>query len=75
VQAGAKVAGIRPDEVMIPGRWKQQIIARRHAMVFLREAGWSTTQIARVWGLDHSTVVHHLQVANRARIAQDKQDG
>lgn len=43
-------------------------LARRAAWVLLREAGWSYTTIAKLWGIDHSSVMHGVRKAKSAQV-------
>ena len=56
--------GVEPSEIMSHSRRKPVCDARRAVMRQLRADGFTTTQIGRWLGRDHTTVVHGL----RARV-------
>lgn len=50
-------------EILKKTKRPECVRARRYVMVQLRERGWSLTRIARVFGFDHTTVIHNLAKA------------
>ena len=58
----ALVAGVRHNvrrtEIFSPSRRLPVLRARKEVMIRLRADGFSTTQIGRWMGRDHSTVIH-----------------
>lgn len=67
IRAVALEHGLQPRDLLGRDRFGHFIAARREAMVRLREAGFSYPQIGRFLGRDHSTIVFHVNKANRAR--------
>lgn len=63
LQRAAEQYEITVEDMLAHGRKKECVLARRMTMVDLREQGWTTTRIARVFGFDHASVVYHLQKA------------
>lgn len=49
-------------ELSGPSRVAKYHLPRRHCFAVLREAGFSTPQIGKLFNRDHSTVVHALQM-------------
>lgn len=63
---------LRPDEVTSPRRHRKYLLARSVAIRLLRDRKWSTghhrystTQIGRFFGRDHSTVCHSLDTFDK----------
>lgn len=67
IRAVAHEHGLQPGDILGRDRFGHFIAARREAMVRLREAGFSYQRIGEFLGRDHSTVVFHINQANRAR--------
>lgn len=63
LQKAAEQYEITVDDMLAHGRKKECVLARRMTMVDLREQGWTTTRIARVFDFDHTSVVYHLRKA------------
>jgi DNA-binding CsgD family transcriptional regulator len=55
------LVGVRVEDAKKHARLKQYVWARASAMKRLRAAGHSYPAIADCFGLDHTTVVHHLR--------------
>lgn len=53
--------GVTPDDVFSRSRRKIVAAARGDVMYRLREDGFSTTQIGRWLGRDHTSVIHAIQ--------------
>ena len=66
----AQTHGINRDELLGTHRHPRVAHPRQNLCLLAQERfGWSTTQIGRMIGRDHSTVVHGIQQA-RKRIAE-----
>ena len=63
LQRAAEQYEITVEDMLAFGRRQECVLARQRAMVDLREQGWTTTRIARVFGFNHSSVVYHLRKA------------
>lgn len=63
LQRAAEQYEITVDEMLAYGRKQECVLARRQVMVDLREQGWTTTRIARVFNFDHTSVVYNLKKA------------
>jgi hypothetical protein len=67
VKDAAELEGVLYVDICRPGyRPAAVVMARRAPSVELRSYGYSLSQIARPWGMDHTTVLHHLQAAEAA---------
>lgn len=67
VAAVAAAVGVPLAELHSRRRHAPLVAKRREVIRVLAERhGWSTTQIGRALGRDHSTIVHHLQIARGA---------
>jgi DNA-binding NarL/FixJ family response regulator len=65
IQIAARAFGLEPEAVLRRTNERQPVAARRYVAVQLRVRGYSTTQIGRVLGLHHTTVLYHLQARPR----------
>lgn len=57
--------GLSPGEIMQRTRAPRISHARHEAMHALRQRGWSYPQIARVWGMDHTTALYGVRAFQR----------
>lgn len=55
--------GVTLWEVMGPRRPAHVCAARRACWCLLRCRGWSFPSIARLWGMDHTTIMHGVRKA------------
>ncbi len=62
----ARIEGVNVLDVLSPRRPASVVRARHRAWFRLREAGYSFPEIARGWGVDHTTVIAGC-AAHRAR--------
>lgn len=49
------------EDILSPKRHKYLVSVRRKCIYMLRDKGYSTTEIGRIMGRDHSTIVVALQ--------------
>jgi len=64
VMEASEVFGVPPESVLGRDQHQSVVRARFLAMSVCRERyGWSTTEIGRAFGRDHTTVVHALQAS------------
>lgn len=56
-------------EVMGRSRSQRVVMARHQAMTELYFAGWSLSELGRVFGRDHTTVLSAVRKAKRVRVA------
>jgi hypothetical protein len=56
----AKEHGYTVEDILGKSRTKHLVAVRRLCILMLREKNYSTTEIGRVMGRDHSTIVHAL---------------
>lgn len=69
----ARAHGLTVPQMKSKSRFREFVAARREAYVYLHgEEGWSTTQIGRYFGRDHSTVVWALDHSGRAECTRDE---
>ncbi len=66
------LTGVHEREILSPFREKPVVYARWSIMLTLRRRGWSTPQIGKFLGRDHSTIVDGLR---RARQRYDEHEG
>lgn len=64
VQLVADRRGLKPEEVFLPNQRARIVSARRTVFTALRMMDWSFREIARYFGYDHTTVIHHVSTAN-----------
>ena len=65
VQEAAAKYDLAWEDLLVPLKRRELVLARRAAMVALREQGWTQPRIARVFGVDHTTVLYHLRQAQK----------
>lgn len=53
--------GFTREDILGPRKFKNLIRARQDCIAMFRKRGLSTTEIGRIMGRDHSTIVHALQ--------------
>lgn len=58
VDACAKHFGVKPEDVMGRQRYPEIVAARHTAWALLRRRGMGLSQIARAFGVDHTSVLH-----------------
>ena len=61
------VSGVSEDRLRAKSRKAQIVALRRVAMYRAHEMGASYSQIARVFQVDHTTVMHHVRKEAEAR--------
>lgn len=66
VQRACEHHHARIDEICLPSRAQRVVRARQAAWSALLAEGWSYADIAKAWGMDHSTVIVGVR-AHRAR--------
>lgn len=64
-----KDLGIKPETLTSKGRKAEVVQARIIVSTRLREAGFSLKKIGKVFGKDHTTIIHYLK-ENERRISQ-----
>jgi len=57
----AQEHGYTVEDILGKSRTKHLVGVRRLCILMLRQKGFSTTEIGRVMGRDHSTIVHALK--------------
>lgn len=63
VRAAAEAHELTVEEVMTLSRRRECVQARKRAMVLLRKQGWTLPRIAKVFRVDHTTVLYHTKNA------------
>lgn len=58
VAEAAAQAGLSVEALRSPARRRPVAQARQQAMARMREVGFTTTQVGRFFGRDHTTVTH-----------------
>ena len=61
IDAIAELYGYTLEDILGKSKLKELVAVRRKCVVWLREKGYSTTEIGRIMNRDHSTIVHSLQ--------------
>ena len=65
LDTAAGLHGVRAEALLGRGRTKAVTRARRQAMAEIRDRyGWSLSEIGRLFGRDHTTVMYHLREAD-----------
>ena len=59
VRAAAEAHELTVEEVLAPSKRRECVQARKMAMVLLRKQGWTLPRIAKVFRVDHTTVLYH----------------
>jgi chromosomal replication initiator protein len=61
IDAIAELYGYTLEDILGKSKLKALVAVRRKCIVWLREKGYSTTEIGRIMNRDHTTIVHALQ--------------
>ena len=62
IQSVSEITGVDADAITAPGRKARTVYARTMAIAHIKctAIGWSLTNIADVFGMDHANVCHTL---------------